>query len=280
MGKAKKFSNPKSTDTAQAVSDKIYDEAEFSLDIKAQLASEFEEIEKEQIQPGELRIDNFVLYPDKLTLEYRGNPEDLTFTEWQKMGSYLHQHQSAIQWMLGDWALMAEAHLDEWISEDDEQWQEIKAKLTSDADIPNGKYLWLAMHTDYSYSSLTKFKHYAEMFPVFRRRKTLTYSHHVEVARLDDPSAQDSMLDAAEPAENDSKARLSVRDLRKLIEATYSLSAGSDDNHTDQIPFQSDIEKIRQFTGSKQFQKLSKKQRQALYNELQSILLQMEEAGV
>lgn len=283
MGKRKKdmFGASTPPDTAQGFSEITYGKQQLTDDFRTQLASEFDDIEGEKIKAGELHIDEFVIDTNALELRYNGDTADLTFDEWRRMGAYLHQHQSTIQWMIGDWVLLAENHLDEWVSENDETWQEIKTKLKSDQSVPEGKYMWLALHTDYSYSSLTKFKHYAEMFPVFRRRKTLTYSHHVEVAKLDDIAAQNSMLDAAvNPPPEMEKERLSVRELRDLIATTYSLGAGDTAGNTSGNPIQTNIDKLKEFTGSKAFLELSKKQRKALYHDLQSILRQMEEAGV
>ncbi|MEO1666671.1 MAG: hypothetical protein AAFU54_18685 [Chloroflexota bacterium] len=157
---------------------------------------------------GEIQRGNFVL--TMTGLKYEG--EELTLTEWQEFGDWLGQLKDSIQWMIGDWANIAEANLDTWVAPDGREFKT--------------RYKDLLEKTDYSYSSLRKFSMVASAFPMFRRRNTLTYSHHAEVAHLDEDE-QERFLDLAEA--NDIRDRWSVRVLREEVQKVHStqLKSGS-----------------------------------------------------
>ncbi len=136
-------------------------------------------------------------------LEYVGG--ELSLDDWKEMGQWLYQLKDSIQWMIGDWANLAEDHIDTWSKPDGTEFET--------------RYAELLKATDYSYSTLRKLAHYASAVPVFRRRNTLSFSHHVEVARVPDEE-QDRFLNMAEPNEIRKKP-MSVRELRELIYTEY-----------------------------------------------------------
>ena len=137
-----------------------------------------------QTADGRFIVGKFVLSPVGLELA----DQDVTAHEWLEFGSWLSKFQDSIQWILGDWVNVANDQSSNW----------------------GERYEDLVQQTDYSYSSLTKFAHYSRRFPFFRRRKNLTYSHHIVVVDLPE-SEQDEWLDHAETQ------GLSVRALREQM---------------------------------------------------------------
>lgn len=273
MGKKKSKKDQFAAQPAQAADEAIYGGSAIEEDMKAQLAEEFAEIkrlENQEIKPGELHVGNFVLDTNQLELRYYG--EGLTRDQWLDMGKYLKHHEGTIQWMIGDWALMAEPYLDEWVDENDELYQEIRVM---EKDVPAGKYQWLAAQTDYSYSSLTKFKHYAEMFPAFRRRKSLTYSHHVQVASLPKEDQERLLDEAVSPGGG--KERLSVRELKRLAMAAAQIPYKRTANPNIHIMYR--INDLREALEPKRWHKLSAQRQQEIYHELRTMLGQIEELG-
>lgn len=133
---------------------------------------------------GVIQYGKFTLTPVGLQAVEDG----LTIDEWHAFGEWMQQLENSIQWILGDWAIVAEHYADNWGSRYDD----------------------LIDASGYSYSSLTKFKMVASKIDFFRRRKNLSFSHHLEVTHLSEP-LQDHYLDLAE------KEDLSVRLLRERI---------------------------------------------------------------
>lgn len=154
-----------------------------------------------QARNGRIQRGNFVL--TMTGLEYNG--DELTLQEWREMGMWLNQLKDSIQWMIGDWANMALGYVDTWTKPDGTEFET--------------RYAELLKSTDYSYSTLRKFASVAAAVPVFRRRNTLTFSHHVEVARLPD-EAQERFLDLAEPNEIREKP-MPIRELRERIQSEF-----------------------------------------------------------
>lgn len=76
--------------------------------------------------------------------------------------------------------------------------------------------------TDRAYQTLANAKSVCKKVEVSRRRETLEYSYHVEVASLS-PDEQNHWLDQAEPLEGQKEPRLSVRELRKAIREAAKL---------------------------------------------------------
>ncbi|MEO0562222.1 MAG: hypothetical protein AAF125_08910 [Chloroflexota bacterium] len=206
-------------------------------------------------------------------LEYTG--EELTLDEWKEMGEWLTKLRDSIQWMIGDWANLGEQHMHQWM--DTETYQRIVA-TTSDqnVDIPSGKYRWLADVVDYKYGTLRNFAYIAYVFPVSRRRDTLTYSHHVEVAALDSVAKQERLLDRAE---NNGK-RISVRDLRELVQQEMGLLKAPPAKSTDSSPIYRSLIRLQQELTPDRWHQMSIDERQQIHNDLKATLLQIEEMGL
>lgn len=139
--------------------------------------------------------ENFIIHPT--SIEIVGQIDRV---KWVGFMKWVHSLEGTIQWGLGDMVMVADQYRDEWLKEIETE------------DEPESKYQFLLEESGYSYSSLRKFASFANRFPVFRRRNTISYSHHVEVVDL--PAEQgDSFLDRAEAN------GWSVRELRKQIQA-------------------------------------------------------------
>lgn len=153
--------------------------------------------------------ENFIIHPT--SIEIVGQ---IDRAKWVGFMKWVHSLEGTIQWGLGDMVNVADEHRDEWLSD-----------IEGDEE-PDSKYEALLEESGYSYSSLRKFASFANRFPVFRRRNTISYSHHVEVVDL--PAEQgDSFLDQAEAK------GWSVRELRKQIqESKLPAEAGHGDNTT------------------------------------------------
>jgi hypothetical protein len=114
--------------------------------------------------------------------------ESLSVDEWLQFGKHMIKLKDSIQWILGDWFNIGEGKSNQW----------------------GTKYQEGVESTNYSYSSLTKFAYVARRVEFFRRRKNLSFSHHVEVAELP-PAKQEALLTKAETES------WSVRQLRDAI---------------------------------------------------------------
>lgn len=114
-------------------------------------------------------FDGFQLTP--IGLLVTGTP---TFDAWQATFPALTDLSEGSQWGLGDWLAYGEGRGD---------WGET---YTQAVDM-----------TKKSYSTLSKLVWVAKVFAYVRRRRTLSFSHHVEVAKME-MSEQDAWLDQAE----------------------------------------------------------------------------------
>lgn len=123
--------------------------------------------------PSELTVypifDGFQLTP--LGLLVTGTPG---FDAWSETFTKLTELSEGSQWGLGDWLAYGEGRGD---------WGETYAQAI---DL-----------TKKSYSTLSKLVWVAKVFEYGRRRQKLSFSHHVEVAKME-VSEQDAWLDQAE----------------------------------------------------------------------------------
>jgi hypothetical protein len=115
-------------------------------------------------------------------LDIRGAP---SLTLWQRAGERLDRLSGSLMWWLGDWARYGEATFGS------------VAATTLDA-------------TGYEYQTLANAKWVASRVAVSRRRETLSFGHHAEVAALA-PAAQATWLARAE------RERWSVHALRAAL---------------------------------------------------------------
>jgi hypothetical protein len=107
---------------------------------------------------------------------------ELELSEWIQQGRRLGALGRAGNWWLGDWVRYGNARYGE-------------------------RYETAARVTGYEVQSLMNMAYVASRFEISRRRETLSWSHHAEVAALP-PADQDEWLDRAE------RERLSVLALR------------------------------------------------------------------
>ena len=99
-------------------------------------------------------------------------PERMSFDKWIGIGSYLSKVFTSSAWCLGDWLVYGEAAF-------------------------NGRYRDAIELTSLDYQTLRNHAWVARRFPMSRRRDTLSFTHHAEVAALTEPE-QDFWLRKAE----------------------------------------------------------------------------------
>ena len=223
-------------------------------------------------EEGVIRRAGFVLDINKQELRFEGHQLDQDL--WVQMGQYLQQTKDAVQWMIGDWCLLGFETMDAWLSDEDRA--RIAAVPDEDDGFPQGKYKWLSEMTDYKYSTLRKFSYFSSVFGVFRRRNTLTYSHHVEVAHLPEQT-QERLLDNAEPTNN--RKRLSVRDLREMVKQEMGVLPEPNPKSRPSAIYQS-LARIQQELTPASWNKLSPAERRQIHNDLKVTLAQIEELGI
>ena len=111
--------------------------------------------------------------------------KNISYEDWQKVGGLIVQIYRSSQWWIGDWLNFGE-----------NKWGEMYSQALES--------------TPYSYRTLATAKWVSNKIEMARRRETLSFSHHKEVAALE-PAEQIKMLKKAE--ENG----LTHKDLRLLI---------------------------------------------------------------
>lgn len=140
-------------------------------------------------------------------IEYRGCvmgrtgihfPDDIGMDDWIDLGLMIRQLDDAIQWFIGDWANTGFTRAGDW------------GQLDDTADSEEGKYALLLEYTEYSYQTLRNIASVTGNIPMSRRRDTLSFSHHVEVAKLNADKQEHYLARAEEEG-------LSVRALREAI---------------------------------------------------------------
>lgn len=118
---------------------------------------------------------------------------DLDLPQWQGVGRSLGRLGRFSQWWVGDWLVYASGKWGEMYSE--------AAKITG-----------------YDYGSLRNMAYVAQRFELSRRRDTLSWTHHADVASLD-PAEQDHWLDRAV------ELKLTMQDLRAELRAAERVGA-------------------------------------------------------
>jgi hypothetical protein len=125
-------------------------------------------------------------------------PDDLKLEEWLKIGEQFNALESALQWMIGDWAVRGEDNADLWLE-----------GTQSDKQERNARYQALVETTGYKHGSIKNLASIARNIPYDERRASLSYSKHVAVAGLPVAKMRE-LLDYAE-----SNPKTSVRELRE-----------------------------------------------------------------
>jgi hypothetical protein len=96
----------------------------------------------------------------------------LSFDRWLCIGEFLSAVRTSSAWCLGDWLIYGET-------------------------MYTGRYRDAIRHTSLDYQTLRNYAWVARRFPISRRRETLSFGHHAEVASLPEPE-QDFWLRTAE----------------------------------------------------------------------------------
>jgi hypothetical protein len=99
-------------------------------------------------------------------------PERLTFDKWLSIGSQLSDVCTSSAWCLGDWLVYGE-------------------------EAYAGRYRDAIEQTSLDYQTRRNYAWVVKRFPLSRRRDTLSFGHHAEVASLSEPE-QDFWLRKAE----------------------------------------------------------------------------------
>jgi hypothetical protein len=120
--------------------------------------------------------------------------EELSFDEWNIIGSKIVPMAKTIGFVVGDWINYGESRYGE-------------------------KYVEALRETKMTLETLKQFSYVARNIEKCRRLHVLDWSHHQAVAKVKDPDEQSRWLNIAE---ND---RMSVRRLRKSISAGRPLNA-------------------------------------------------------
>lgn len=110
-------------------------------------------------------------------------PDGLGFDAWQRIGQELCSREKVLNWWIGDWWAFGQHRYGE------------RASIAGEAIFGKG------------YGALRNIGSVARSFETSRRRDTLTYTHHAEVAALP-PHEADALLERAEEQD------LSTRELR------------------------------------------------------------------
>lgn len=110
---------------------------------------------------------NMILPRTGLTL-----PDHLSFENWLHIGEMLSVVRTSSAWCLGDWLVYGEAAY-------------------------TGRYRDAIKQTALDYQTLRNYAWVARRFPLSRRRDTLSFGHHAEVASLSEPE-QDYWLRKAD----------------------------------------------------------------------------------
>lgn len=138
--------------------------------------------------------------PGELSTVGLALPEELTFDQWRDVGRKLRVAQGAVMWWLGDWLCIGER----------KQWGKRYAEAVDELG--------------FDYGVARDAKWLATKFQLSRRRDKISWSHHREVASLDDNTA-DQFLDEAE-AEGWTRAQLRAEVHRRKTAARFAAPGG------------------------------------------------------
>jgi hypothetical protein len=123
-------------------------------------------------------------------------PPDVDFETWAALGSRIAGIASVCAWCLGDWLVFGERTYGE-------------------------RYRTALAATSLDYQTLRNYAWVARRVPMSRRRDTLSFQHHAEVAALPEPE-QDLWLRRAE------RLRWSRNEFRRRLRAARRLRASAD----------------------------------------------------
>jgi hypothetical protein len=124
-------------------------------------------------------------------------PPDIDLEGWAALGCRIAGIASACAWCLGDWLVFGERAY-------------------------GARYRTALAATPLDYQTLRNYAWVARRVPMSRRRETLSFQHHAEVAALPD-AEQELWLLRAE------RLRWSRNELRRRLKGARTLSAGGDE---------------------------------------------------
>ena len=115
-----------------------------------------------------------------------------TFKQWEKVGQFIKRSHEAVQFWRGDWLNYGEHTYDQWTQYFGEE--------------------------EASYQTLANEKWVASRIPPSRRRETLSWSHHAEVADLGEEDQEQMLSMAEEHKMNRSDFRKAVRHFKLKLD--------------------------------------------------------------
>ena len=125
---------------------------------------------------------------------------DLSYEEYIGIGKQIGKAEAACQWWIGDWYNAGHGYGDH-------------AAACEEAGIDFGRAANCGMT--------------CKQFEFSRRRENVSFSHHQEIARIDDISTQEKLLDKCEPGPDGEPEIKNVKELRKKVSAFKGLPAPS-----------------------------------------------------
>jgi hypothetical protein len=129
---------------------------------------------------------------DKIVIPSRGLvlPRQLPFEAWLAIGAKLSTLSSSFAWCLGDWLIYGEVSY-------------------------SGRYREALELTSLDYQTLRNYSWVARKFPLSRRRDSLSFGHHAEVAALTEPEQAYWLRKAEELGWSRNRLRGEVRSSRR-----------------------------------------------------------------
>jgi hypothetical protein len=135
-------------------------------------------------------------------------PRSLTFDKWVHIGTQLAQLADSTAWCLGDWLVYGEAAY-------------------------SGRYRDAVEVTSLNYQTLRNYAWVARAFELSRRRDTLSFGHHAELAGLPEPE-QDYWLRKAEELD------WSCKQLRREVRASLKERGAATESDDPDTPHSAD----------------------------------------
>ncbi len=140
--------------------------------------------------------------------------DDMTFEEWNQFAPHLGDAALALGFAIGDWLIYGERFAPQ---------RSLPGFESMPAKVPHERYVAALLATRLDITTLHNFAYVARRVPRSLRHELLSFEHHRAVARLDE-AKQKEWIDTA-IAENGAGRRMSVRRLRRSIEAGRVLDA-------------------------------------------------------
>ncbi|MEU3020555.1 LmbU family transcriptional regulator [Nocardiopsis sp. NPDC007018] len=133
-------------------------------------------------------------------------PPSMPMDDWRNLGQQIFVISDSSGWWLGDWLVYGQSQYPD-------------------------RYRTAVAETSLGYQTLRNYAWVARRFPVNRRRSTLSFQHHAEVASMGEED-QDTWLNRAD------KFRWSRNELRRRIRATQSIERATKGDQRVQVQVQ------------------------------------------